>query len=138
MALNISSSVSIPDEEITLAAVRSGGPGGQHVNKVSSAIHLRFDIGASSLPVPCKERLRSLKDQRISEDGVITIKAQRFRSQERNRQDALERLAEMVRSAIQPPRERRPTKPTRASREKRLDQKTRRGRLKSLRGKVDD
>ncbi len=137
MTLSVSRGIEIPLEEIELSAVRAGGPGGQHVNKVSSAIHLRFDIGASSLPEALKERLYSLPDGRISEDGIVTIKARRFRSRDQNRRDALERLAALVRGASNPPRERRPTRPTRASKQRRLDAKNRRSRVKALRGRVD-
>lgn len=137
MSLRISSQVAIPDNEIQLSAVRSQGPGGQNVNKVASAIHLRFDIEASSLPLYYKERLQQYKDRRISAEGVIIIKAQRHRSQEMNREDALERLRELICTAAAPRRRRKATRPTKSSRKKRMDSKTRRGNLKSLRGKVD-
>ncbi|MDZ7782481.1 MAG: alternative ribosome rescue aminoacyl-tRNA hydrolase ArfB [Halioglobus sp.] len=137
MSLTISDGIDIPLEEVQLEAVRATGAGGQHVNKVATAIHLRFEIDSSSLPESCKDRLRRCTDKRISKDGVIVIKAQRFRSQERNRADALERLRSLVRSAIRSQRRRRPTGPTAASRQKRLDRKTRRGRLKALRRNVD-
>jgi len=136
-ALPISSNVALPLEEIDIQAIRAQGAGGQHVNKVSSAIHLRFDIGASSLPQFYKERLTRLRDSRINGDGVIVIKAQRFRSQEKNRNDALARLQDIIRSVSTTPKKRRPTKPTRASQKRRVDSKTRRGQTKSLRGKVD-
>jgi ribosome-associated protein len=136
MSLQISDQISIPLSEIDLQAVRARGPGGQNVNKLSSAIHLRFDINASSLPDTYKERLRHLGDRRINSEGVIVIKAQRFRSQEKNRADALERLRELVKSAGSPRRRRVPTRPTRGSREKRLNNKTRRGQLKSLRSRI--
>lgn len=119
-------------------AVRSQGAGGQNVNKVASAIHLRFDIRASSLSEEVKERLLNLQDQRITADGVIVIKAQRFRTQEKNRADALERLAALVGKATRRRKKRLATRPTRASKERRLKQKTRRGQVKSLRGKVSD
>jgi ribosome-associated protein len=136
--LHISSHVAIPDHEIEIHAVRSQGAGGQHVNKVSTAIHLRFDIAVSSLPPFYKEELLKLRDHRISQDGVITIKAQQSRSQEQNRADALNRLRELIQSVAIPRKKRRATKPTKASKQRRLESKTKRGRLKALRGSIDD
>lgn len=134
---SISHQISIPDEEIEFSAIRAQGSGGQNVNKVSSAIHLRFDIRASSLPALCKQRLIRLSDRRITSDGVVVIKAQQYRSQELNREDALERLRELILSTLQPRKKRVATKPTRASRERRLEGKKRQGETKTLRGKVE-
>ena len=136
--LQISNNVAIPAREIEISAIRAQGAGGQNVNKVSSAIHLRFDICASSIPGLYKERLLKLKDQRITKDGVIVIKAQQHRSQEMNKEEALRRLQELVRSVAVSPKKRKPTKPTRSSQRKRLDSKTKRGAVKLTRGKVTD
>jgi ribosome-associated protein len=136
--LQISNNVTIPAREIEISAIRAQGAGGQNVNKVSSAIHLRFDIGASSLPGLYKERLLKLKDQRITKEGVIVIKAQQHRSQEMNKEEALRRLQELIKSVAVVPKKRRPTKPTRSSQKKRLDSKTRHGAAKLRRAKVTD
>lgn len=136
--LQISNTVFIPDREVEISAIRSQGAGGQNVNKVATAIHLRFDIGASSLPDRYKQRLLQLNDGRITSEGVIVIKSQEHRSQEQNREEALRRLQELIKSAIVIPKRRKPTKATRSSQRQRLDSKTKRGQIKALRGKITD
>lgn len=136
MILVISDTVRIPERELEFTQIRAAGPGGQHVNKVSTAVQLRFDIHKSSLPDFCKNRLLALRDRRVTEDGIIVIKAQQFRSLEQNKEDALQRLRLLIAGTLKRRKKRIPTRPTRASQSKRLDQKQRRGRNKSLRRKV--
>ena len=136
--LFISRSVQIPFSEIDMSAIRAQGAGGQNVNKVSSAIHLRFDVRASSLPEFYKEKLLALRDQRLTRDGVIVIKAQQFRTQEQNREDALQRLQQLIQGVSTVQAKRIATRPTRSSQKKRVDSKTRRGSIKNLRGRVRD
>jgi len=126
----------VPEEEVSLSAIRAQGAGGQNVNKVSSAIHLRFDISASSLPDDVKERLLALHDSRITKEGVLVLKAQQHRTQEMNRFDALIRLHELVNSVAEPPKERRPTRPTRASVKRVRQAKTQRSQVKATRARV--
>lgn len=134
--LQISQSVRLPEEEIEIQFVRAQGPGGQNVNKLATAAHLRFDIPASSLPEFYKTRLLNLQDRRITKEGVIVIKAGRYRSQDKNREEALQRLCELIRSVGQVRKKRLPTKATRASRVRRMDSKRRHGQTKALRRKV--
>ena len=134
--LNISSQLSISENEIQCEAIRAQGAGGQNVNKVSSAIHLRFDIKNSSLPDVYKEKILGLSDKRISKDGIVVIKAQRFRSQEKNREDALNRLKSLILKSLTKQKKRKITQPSRSAKKKRMDYKTKHGDLKELRRKV--
>ena len=137
MPVTITPELTLADEEVEINAIRAQGAGGQNVNKVASAVHLRFDVRASSLPDPVKQRLLSRRDRRITRDGVVVIKAQSARTRERNRGLALERLIGLIRGALRPPKRRVPTKPSRSARQRRLESKKRRGQAKTLRGKVE-
>ncbi len=134
--IRISDTLVLPPGEVELTQIRASGPGGQNVNKVSTAVHLRFDIKASSLPDHCKEKLLSAADQRITNDGCVIIKAQQYRSLEKNREDALQRLATLIRRTLKRSKPRKQTRPSSSSRQKRLDKKNRQGKQKKLRRKI--
>jgi len=134
--LQISDTINIPEDEIELHFIRASGAGGQNVNKVASAVHLRFDIPKSSLPDSCKERLLAAGDQRLTLDGILIIKAQQYRTQEQNKEDALDRLSRIIRDAMVTQKRRRPTRPGKNARKKRTDMKKQRGAIKALRKKV--
>ncbi|MCC5859666.1 MAG: aminoacyl-tRNA hydrolase [Ectothiorhodospiraceae bacterium] len=134
--VRINRQITIPDDELEISAIRAQGAGGQHVNKAATAVHLRFDIAASSLPRDIKQRLRALPDQRISADGVVVIKAQKSRSQARNREDAVARLRALIQTATRRAPARIPTRPGQAARRRRVESKVKRGRIKAMRGRT--
>lgn len=134
--LNVTNTLTIAEDEIEMHFIRAGGAGGQNVNKVASAVHLRFDIPRSSLPESCKQRLLTLADQRINQDGILVIKAQEYRAQEKNREEALRRLAQIIRDALIEQKPRRPTRPGKIARQKRMELKKHRGQIKALRKKI--
>jgi ribosome-associated protein len=136
--LRLTPRITIGDDEVEISATGAGGPGGQHVNKAATAVHLRFDIRASSLPERYKQRLLSMRDHRITSEGVVVIKAQQFRSRDKNERAALERLGELIEAATTVPKARRPTRPSARARARRTDAKTRRGRTKALRKPPQD
>ena len=136
--LQITNKTTLSLNEISISAIRSQGAGGQNVNKVATAIHLRFDINASSLSPLYKERLLNLDDRRITKDGIIIIKAQQHRTQEQNKEDALNRLQNLIKSVTITPPKRKPTKPSRSAKKRRIDSKTKRGKIKALRGNITE